>query len=235
MPGQDSRTRLYRSYVSTHTRADTRPTGTMYFPVLGSLPVDRSARILDIGCGEGSLLAAAERLGYTGAAGIDVSAEQVELARRQGLRVEMADAVTYLNAHPSTFDAILATDVLEHFDRDEVVELLESVHAALRPGGVFLAQVPNAVSPFFGNYAYGDFTHRSVFTARSVRQLSRAIGFHEPRIYAVNPLPHGVISSIRRLLWSGFAALIKLALAAETGQLRGHLVTQNIYFSAQRP
>lgn len=234
MTGEDSRARLYRSYVTTHTRRSAGARSTQYFPVLRGLPADRNARILDVGCGDGGLLAAVEACGYHNAVGIDVSAEQVALARRRGLCVEQTDALEFLNERTACFDAIMATDVLEHFDRDEVLELLEAIRSGLRPGGIFLCQVPNAVSPFFGNYSYGDFTHRSVFTARSVRQITRSVGFLEPDIYPVNPLRHGFVSGIRRVVWSGFAGVFKLALAAETGRLRGHVVTQNLYFSARR-
>jgi hypothetical protein len=35
--------------------------------------------------------------------------------------------------------------------------------------------------------------------------------------------------------WKPVSGLFKVALAVETGQLRGHVVTQNLTFAARRP
>ena len=69
-----------------------------------------------------------------------------------------------------------ATDLLEHLTKPEVLATFDAVAAALRPGGRFVARVPNAVSPFGGHTRYGDFTHETWYTARSVRQLAAAAG-----------------------------------------------------------
>ena len=73
--------------------------------------------------------------------------------------------------------AVTATDLLEHLTKPEVLATFDAAAAALRPGGRFIARVPNAVSPFGGHIRYGDFTHETWFTARSVRQLAAAAGF----------------------------------------------------------
>ena len=39
---------------------------------------------------------------------------------------------------------------------------------------------------------------------------------------------------LRSLVWLPVSGLLKLALAAETGQLRGHIVTHNLVFAARR-
>lgn len=237
MSPPDSRVRLYRDYVTTHTRATRRSRiGVRYFPVLDGLPVDRRSKILDIGCGAGELIAQVIERGYRDVAGIDFSEEQVELAHEKGrFEVRHGDLFSYLPDHEGTFDAITATDVLEHFGHDEVVALLDAIYTALEPGGVLVAQVPNATSPFFGNYAFGDFTHRSVFNARSVKQICSSAGFGSIQVFPVNPPSHGLISSCRLALWTLYAGWFKLALASETGQLRGHVVTQNLSFAATKP
>jgi hypothetical protein len=37
------------------------------------------------------------------------------------------------------------------------------------------------------------------------------------------------------MLWKPVSGLLKLALAVETGAVRGHIVTQNLTFAAARP
>jgi hypothetical protein len=124
--------------------------------------------------------------------------------------------------------------VLEHLSKDEVLETFDAVAGALIPGGVFIARVPNAVSPFGGHIRYGDFTHETWYTARSVRQLATAAGFASIRIRSCPPIAHGWKSLTRAAAWKSISSLYKLTLAAETGALRGHVVTQNLTFAAQK-
>jgi hypothetical protein len=95
--------------------------------------------------------------------------------------------------------------------------------------------VPNAVSPFGGHIRYGDFTHETWFTARSVRQLAAAAGFGRVEVTGCPPPAHGVASAVRATLWKPASGLLKLVLAVETGAVRGHIVTQNLSFAAISP
>jgi hypothetical protein len=124
--------------------------------------------------------------------------------------------------------------VLEHLTKVEVLETFDSIASALVPGGVFVARVPNAVSPFGGHIRYGDFTHESWFTARSVRQLAAAAGFDSVRVLPCPPVAHGLKSMARVAVWKPISAFYRITLAAETGVLRGHVVTQNLTFVARK-
>ena len=119
------------------------------------------------------------------AAGIDVSPEQVELAGMP--QVRLGNYRDVLAEAPGALAAVTATDVLEHLAKDEVLEALDAVVAALRSGGVLVARVPNAVSPLGGHIRYGDFTHETWYTARSVRQLAAAAGFTSVEVRACPP------------------------------------------------
>lgn len=90
------------------------------------------------------------------------------------------------------------------------------------------------MSPFGGLIQYGDFTHESCFTQRSVRQLAAAAGFGSVVTMARPPLAHGLVSAARVVVWTAASALCKAALAAETGVLRGHIVIQNLTFAARK-
>ena len=118
---------------------------------------------------------------------------------------------------------------------DWIVSGRDAVAAALRPGGRFVARVPNAVSPLGGHTRYGDFTHETWYTARSIRQLAAAAGLGPVQVIGCPPPVHGAASAIRATLWKPLSGLLKLALAVETGAVRGHIVTQNLTFAAARP
>ena len=227
------RGRLYEAYGSHHAgfgggvgaliyRRDLRPW----------LPLPSAGPVIDIGCGQGELVRLLLADGYD-AEGVDISPEQAAIARAAGLdRVRHGDYMQLLLEHTNWLAAVTATDLLEHLMKDEVLETFDRVNEALAPGGVFVARVPNAVSPLGGHIRYGDFTHESSFTARSVRQLAAAAGFSSVVVRPCTPVAHGIISAARVAAWRPVSALYKFALAAETGELRGHVVTQNMTFVA---
>lgn len=223
------RDRLYSAYASTHAGVSDRATADLVFrrDIAPHLPPPGVGRILDLGCGQGELVHAFVAAGYTGAEGIDVSPEQVELARAAGnVGVRLGDYREGLDG--LAYAVVTATDFLEHLTKDEVVEAADAVFEALEPGGVFIVRVPNSVSPFVGNYRYGDMTHETSFTARSLHQLGATVGFASVDCHACPPIVHGFPSLVRSACWKVASGAMKAVLAAETGAMRGHLVTQNI-------
>lgn len=234
---QRTRRQLYGSYVSTHTGAPPVEVArhALSRQVLPLLPPDRDARILDAGCGAGDLLRMLRGRGYANVVGVDLSAEQVALAEQRGVPgIERVDVRDHLRTRPRQYDAIVALDLLEHFGRDELIELLEVIASGLKPGGHLVARTPNAESPFFGRLRYGDFTHGLAFTARSLEQVLRSTGFEDVRFLPVNPIAHGPVSALRAFAWQLIAAALKLCLTIETGAVRGHMVTQNLMVTARR-
>ncbi len=198
------------------------------------LPLPSAGRVIDIGCGQGELVRLLLADGYD-AEGIDISPEQAAIAQAAGLdRVRHGDYKHLLMERANWLTAVTATDLLEHLTKDEVLEIFDRVIEALAPSGVFVARVPNAVSPLGGHIRYGDFTHESSFTARSVRQLAAAAGFSSVAVRPCMPVAHGFMSAARVAAWKPVSALYKFALAAETGKFRGHVVTQNMTFVASK-
>lgn len=182
------------------------------------LPKDRAAEIVDLGCGPGHLVRFLGELGYTRVRGVDISPEQVALARRSGLgNVELGGIVEHLRRNPAAHDAVLMMDVLEHLDRQELFDVLDAAHASLRPGGLLLLHLPNAEGPFGMGIRYGDITHETCFTASSISQCLSVCGFSGVRCVDDAPVVHGALSLARRAVWIAFAAASKLYALAETG------------------
>lgn len=53
--------------------------------------------------------------------------------------------------------AAVATDLVKHMTKEEMLGAFDRVALALMAVGVFVAREPNAVSPFGGCIRYGDF------------------------------------------------------------------------------
>lgn len=230
------RNRLYEAYASQHAGAGGGRASALIYrrDIRRFLPPPSAGPVIDIGCGQGDLVTLLLADRYD-ARGVDVSPEQVAIARAAGRdRVSHGDYRDVLAGRRGQLAAVTATDLLEHLAKDEVLDTFDRVAAALMPGGAFVARVPNAVSPLGGHVRYGDFTHESSFTIRSVRQLAAAAGFRHVAVRPCPPVAHGLRSTARALAWKPVSGAYKIALAAETGQLRGHVVTQNLTFAARK-
>ena len=181
------------------------------------LPTRKDAAILDIGCGYGNFLYFLQGEGYTHTMGIDLNPHQVQVARRLGVRnVHCCEGVEYLRASAGRFDFISALDVLEHVPKPQVLELLDLVYAALRPGGRFLCQVPN-LAAFYNPLFYMDFSHETPFTASSLKQVLQLAQFENVRILPMGPVAHGIKSGIRCLLWKAVMAGLRFVQTVEGG------------------
>jgi SAM-dependent methyltransferase len=148
----------------------------------------RNARVLDIGCGRGLLLAAFRRRGWE-PQGTELSETAARYARQvAGVPVEIG-RVEEIRFPANQFDAVTMWHVLEHVPDPRVV--LAEVSRILRPGGVLLVGVPN-FSGFEARFFRDKWFHLDVprhvthLTKAALKQSLGEHGFHDRR-------------------WSGFA------------------------------
>jgi len=233
----DYRSKLYGSYVFGHQGVlpEERNQARMAADVLRHLPARRDVRILDLGCGQGMLVRFLRANGYSQVTGIDVSADQIALAHELGTDgVREADLFETAEAEAGRWDVVVALDVVEHFDRPDVQRLFSALARLLRAGGTLVLRTPNGSSPYSGRYQFSDLTHGVIYTDRSLEQVAAATGFTDVAVFPVRPAGDGVRQRIRRALWTVIEAMMILPLVVETGQLRGHVVTQNLVCRATR-
>ena len=86
IPGESLRERLYEAYASQHARCGDGEAAALIYrrDIRPALPQPIAGPVLDIGCRQGHLVKLMLADGYD-ATGIDVSPEQVALARAAGL------------------------------------------------------------------------------------------------------------------------------------------------------
>lgn len=98
-----------------------------------------SARLLDVGCGNGRFLIRMRRLGWS-VEGVDPDPTAIALARRARLRVREGDVES--QDYPSDhFDAICLNHVIEHVA--DPIALLRSCRRILKPDGQLVVTTPN--------------------------------------------------------------------------------------------
>jgi SAM-dependent methyltransferase len=125
-------------------------------------------RLLDLGCGDGTILWLARRDGWE-VQGVELYAEQTALVRDAlGLDVETSDIMAYSGV-PEVWDCVVLTHVLEHLP--DPVAALRKIRELLKEGGVGVLEFPNI----------------DAFDARLRRLLERA-GVHR-RHYASTYVP----------------------------------------------
>lgn len=103
-----------------------------------SAPGGGLLRILDYGCGTGGNTSAYASLGPV--VGIEPDAPAVRLAQARGGAQYCRSSGTQLPFRPGVFDAVVASDVLEHIEDDFAA--VSEIARVLRPGGAAIVSVP---------------------------------------------------------------------------------------------
>src|SRR5258706_14061911 len=158
--------------------------GSLLAPIIREF--DASPRILDVGCGMGILVGALRAKGFRETSGIDISPEQIEIARARGLPCELVDDAHIFRMaehQPESFDAIFLMDVLEHVPRSSQLSWLASIHKLLKRGGRLILSVPNANSTFAMRWRYIDWTHCISFTEESLEFILANARFGKIRFF----------------------------------------------------
>jgi SAM-dependent methyltransferase len=104
--------------------------------VLGLLNPQPGERILDVGCGDGTLSARIIEAGAT-VVGVDGSQDMVAAAKQRGIDARLADASNL--TFEAEFDAAFSNAALHWMKRDPEA-VLQSVRRALKPKGRFAGE-----------------------------------------------------------------------------------------------
>jgi 2-polyprenyl-3-methyl-5-hydroxy-6-metoxy-1,4-benzoquinol methylase len=143
------------------------------------------ARVLDVGCGTGSVTVVANRGKANQVLAIEPDAHRSVVARDRGIEVVCGFLNEEFMAQRGPFDVIVFSDVLEHLPSPD--DMLKLAISGLKPGGIILASVPNVahwsmrLNLLFGRFNYTetglcDATHLRWFTQSSLERLFTSQG-----------------------------------------------------------
>jgi methionine biosynthesis protein MetW len=148
--------------------------------------IPEGARVLDIGCGTGSLSSVIRNLRRAEVVGFEPHPERAEKARNAGLEVVTGVYDQAIAQNYGKFDVVLFADVLEHLV--DPLQILQDVKSSLAQDGRVLASIPNVahwtvrILLLAGQFDYKpagimDATHLRWFTRKGVRRLFQQAGF----------------------------------------------------------
>lgn len=188
---------------------------TPYRRILAAARITDDDRVLDLGAGIGNILIAlAERVHFKAPPiGVDVSPALIELGRQEvaragfdgriELRVAEATALPFAD---QSFDVVLTSHVIKHFDDATLARAFGEVVRVLRPGGRFLLwefkRSPFSAPLFISARASG---LPPAFKLRDAATLSgqlRSAGFQRVAkvptgIFLMPPVPRVALLAIR--------------------------------------
>jgi SAM-dependent methyltransferase len=150
-------------------------------------------RILDVGCGTGTMLS--YLADYGKAQGVDIDEEAIGYCRERGLTDVRLGSAETLPFEDGSFDLVTALDVVEHLDDD--MAALREFRRVLQPGGTLLVTVP--AHPFLWGDQDEVNLHRRRYLAPQVRERLAGAGFEVQRVTYINAFMFPPIAAVRML------------------------------------
>lgn len=147
------------------------------------LSANSNGRLLEVGCGSGSMLKMMKDLGWQ-VEGLDFDPRAVENAKSKGLKVNCGTLEE--QGYPENyFDAITMSHVIEHVHNP--LSLLKECYRILRPGGKLAMVTPNTNSLgylyFQSSWLHLDPPrHLSLFSPHTLQRLVKNAGFQETKM-----------------------------------------------------
>lgn len=153
--------------------------------VLAFVPPSAS-KILDVGCGSGTLGEQLRQARERFIVGITYSDQEAQMASGRLSRVVSADLNHFDFSSLGQFDCVILSHILEHLYSPE--DSLERLKSALAPQSVIVVALPNVVwwkqrlEFLFGRWRYRDWgildrTHFRFFDRKSSRELLEGAGY----------------------------------------------------------
>jgi cyclopropane-fatty-acyl-phospholipid synthase len=203
-------------------------------------------RLLDVGCGWGSLVLHAAREYGVQAVGITLSQEQATFARKRVAEQGMTDRVEirvqdYREVEDGPYEAIASIGMAEHVGKARYRQYADGLYGLLRPGGRLLNhQIARRPLPDESAYQVDDFIDAYVFPDGELAPVAQTIGVLEDagfEVRDVESLREHYALTLRAWvanLESGFRQAVRLASAGRARVWRLYMAASALSFEHNR-
>ena len=123
---------------------------------MASTKIHQNSRILDVGCGSGTLLCLLDKLGFKNSIGIDPYLER-DINYSSGLNIKKQDFFDL----DEKFDLIMFHHVFEHFSNPK--DVIKQIHKLLTKNGICIIRIPDVDSYSFARYKENWFSIHAPF------------------------------------------------------------------------
>lgn len=137
----------------------------------------KDASILDIGCNRGYLLKVLSEHSFSNLHGVDLAKSDLKVAHSLVPEAFLydQDMFDFLKKTEKKFDVIILKAVIEHIEKNKILDMLKLIKSRLTKNGFVLIDVYNASYIFAPYERYMDFTHEVGFTRESLGQTLRMV------------------------------------------------------------
>ena len=152
------------------------------------LNFNKSANILDIGCGTGRHSLELARRGYTNITGLDLSESMLNRARehaeKENFRIEfiLRDARNFDFKGTFNLAIMMCEGAFPLMETDEMnYQILKNAYSSLKPGGKFIFTTLNGLYPLF--HSVKDFINAGTDQGKSVENSFDLMTFRDYSVY----------------------------------------------------
>ncbi len=163
----------------------------------------QSGRLLDVGCGAGTILKAALDDNWQ-AEGVEVSASSIKFLRKNNFKVFHGEIMEA--AFPENhFDVIVASEIIEHIPEPQ--KLLDESYRTLRSGGLFWGTTPHGQG-LSGKFLGSDWScvlppeHLHLLSVKGLHIMLEKAGFRQIEVKTHSINPYEIIEGLKKLLKS---------------------------------
>ncbi len=200
--------------IENHFRGNRNEVAERQRAYLDSLPdtITSETPLVDLGCGRGEWLNVMRELKIP-ALGVDSNAVCAAECRENGLTIEETDLLTFLQARSDrSVGTYTLFQVLEHLPFPVLLEVLRHIRRTLVPGGLLIAEVPNAKNLRVASGTFWiDPTHQRPLFPELLLFLATEVGFtnadgryvndYSPK-HDLTGLPQGAEIALQSLLYA---------------------------------
>ena len=153
-------------------------------------------KILELGCGEGSLTYEIKVITDAQVYGLDISSSSIKLAKKKGIIARKADLNKGIPFKDNVFDLVFSNQVIEHIYNTDV--FLKESFRVLKKGGYFIVITPNI--SFWLNRLIFPFGIYPIFFEVSLYNKTLGAGFLKKFMFEKDAVGHIRVFNLSSLI-----------------------------------